>query len=89
MPMPAIEFLLEASKASLEDLELASLNRSANLSKILKRELDAWVEQLASAIVARWMMENREIIIREVLGAVEIKPKKVELFDFGEAKKSA
>lgn len=89
MPMPPLNFLLEASIKSLEDLELSSLNRSANLSKRLKIELDAWVEQLTTAEVARWMMENREGIILEVLRTVELKPKKADLFDVREAKKSA
>lgn len=89
MSMPALDFLLEASVTSLEDLELASLNRSANLSKTLKRELDTWVEQVASAAVARWVIENRERLFREANRTVEIKPKKADLFEVRDAQKSA
>jgi hypothetical protein len=87
MALPPLEFLLEASGLSLQDLELAALNRSANLSKVLKHELDLWIEQMAAAMIARWIMENREALLRG--NSVEIKPKKVEFFDAREGKKSA
>jgi hypothetical protein len=87
MPLPPLEFLFEASAMSLQDLELAALNRSANLSKVLKHELDLWVEQMAAAMIARWMMDNREALLRG--SSVEIKPKKVEFLEAREEKKSA
>ncbi len=87
MDLPPLEFLLEASGISLQDLELAALNRSANLSKVLKHELDLWVEQVAAAMLARWMMDNREALLSR--REVEIKPQKVEFFDVREGKKSA
>jgi hypothetical protein len=83
MTLVPIDFLLEASPKSLQDLELAALNRSANLSKTLKTELDAWVEQLALAMLARWMIENREVLLRAA-----VKPKSVDLFE-APKKKSA
>lgn len=64
MPMPPLEFLFDASTKSLEDLELAALNRAANLSKSMRVELDAWVEQLAEAMFVRWVKENRETLRR-------------------------
>lgn len=45
---------------SLQDLELASLNRGANLAKVIEHELGRWVEQEAIGLIARWMMENRD-----------------------------
>lgn len=87
MSIPPIEFLLDASMTSLQDLELASLNRSANLSKVLKRELDAWIEQSATAMLARWFADHREEIFREANRTVEIKPKKVDFLQV--TKKSA
>lgn len=63
MPLPPLSFLLDASHTSLQDLELASLNRSANLGKSIKRELDDWIEQSAAAMVARWMLDNREALL--------------------------
>lgn len=80
MPIP-LEFLLDASTVSLQDLEIASLNRSANLSKTLRVELEAWVAQEASAMLARWFIEHREAMMRVT---VEVQPKKVELFNVQE-----
>jgi hypothetical protein len=64
-----VEFLLDSSRSSLQDLQLAALARSANLAKAVKSEIDQWVEQLAVAMLARWMMEHRETLIsRDVEG---------------------
>jgi hypothetical protein len=74
MPLP-LEFLLESSMRSLEDLELSSRNRAANLSKAIRIEMDAFVEETAKAMLARWMIENRDALVLP-----EIKPKRVDLF---------
>lgn len=87
MALPPLEFLLDASKMSLQELELSALNRSANLSKILKIELDTWIEQMAVAMIARWMLDNREALLS--WQQIEIKPKKVEFLGTGEEKKTA
>ena len=68
--LPPLSFLLEASPTSLQDLELASLNRSANLGKAVKSELQMWIEQCAAAMLARWMIENREALL-EAGAAIE------------------
>lgn len=81
MPFPSLDFLLDASAKSLADLELSSLNRAANLSKSLKREMDAWIEESASAMLARWMIENRAELLRQT--AATLLPDKVELFEPG------
>jgi len=59
---PPLEFLLFASQVSLQDLELAALNRSSNLFKVLQHEVNKWVEQVAIAMLVRWVMENREAL---------------------------
>lgn len=89
MSIPPLDFLLEASLMSLQDLELASLNRSANLSKALRREIEAWIEQEAIALLARWMIENRDVILQGAALTVEVKPKKAEFFEAREVKKTA
>jgi hypothetical protein len=61
--LPPISFLLEASLTSLHDLELASLNRSANLSRSVRAEIEQWIVQSAAAMLARWMIENRETLL--------------------------
>ncbi|GAC1632816.1 MAG: hypothetical protein NVS9B14_06530 [Candidatus Acidiferrum sp.] len=69
---------------SLQDLELAALNRSANLSRALKRELDSWVEQTAAAMLARWMIENREALLDRGL-----QTDAVDFLEFARRRKSA
>lgn len=86
MPLPPMDFLLEASLRSLQDLELVSRNHSANLSKALRRELDAWIEHEAAARLARWMIDNRDTLLREAALTIEITPRQREFF---EVKKTA
>jgi hypothetical protein len=62
--LPPLEFLLESSSTSLHDLEVASLNRASNLGKAIREEMFAWAEQCAAAMMARWMIENRERLLR-------------------------
>jgi hypothetical protein len=57
-------FCLNGSKKSLEDLELAALNRAANLMKQIKAELAVLVEETATARLSRFLRENREEIFR-------------------------
>ncbi len=78
MPLPQLDFLFDASNRSLEDAELAELNRSNNFAKSIRVEHDAWVEAIACAMLYRWFMENREAILshREVV----IPPKNAQKF---------
>lgn len=64
MSLPSLEFLLEASTISLQNLELSELALSANLGKGVKVEVEEWVEHLAVAMLARWMIENREVLLK-------------------------
>lgn len=80
MPMPTLDFLLEASGRSLQDMELAARNRAANLSKQLRIEIEAWIEQETAAAVARWMFENREEIIKYARSEIVVEPKRIEPF---------
>jgi hypothetical protein len=77
--LPAIDFLLESSTRSLQDLELASLNRSANLARAVRSEIEQWIEQTAAAMVARWMIENREALLSA--GAATIDANLEEIFE--------
>lgn len=65
--MPPLSFLLDASKQSLQDLELAALSRSANLGRATREEIQQWIEQCALAMIARWMIENREKLLQTVI----------------------
>jgi hypothetical protein len=57
---PPWEFLLSASPNSLQSYELSRLSHAANLRKEIGHLLDQWLEENASAMLARWLMEQRE-----------------------------
>ena len=57
---PPWEFLLSASRTSLQSYELSRLGHAANLRKEITALLDQWLEENASAMLARWLMEQRE-----------------------------
>jgi hypothetical protein len=52
--------LLSASKYSLQSYELSRLSHAANLRKEIGQLLDSWLEENTSAMLARWLMEQRE-----------------------------
>lgn len=57
---PPWEFLLSASKTSLQSYELSRLGHAANLRKEMTALLNQWLEENAAAMLARWLMEHRE-----------------------------
>ena len=57
---PPWEFLLSASRSSLQSYELSRLSHAANLRKEIGALLDLWVEENSAAMLARWLMEQRE-----------------------------
>lgn len=57
---PPWEFLLSASRTSLQSYELTRLSHAANLRKEIGILLDQWLDENAFAMLARWLMEQRE-----------------------------
>lgn len=57
---PPWEFLLAASRNSLQSYELSRLSHAANLRKEIGALLDQWMEENACAMLARWLIEQRE-----------------------------
>ena len=57
---PPWEFLLAASRNTLQSYELSRLAHAANLGKEIKQLLDAYVEENSAAMLARLLMEQRE-----------------------------
>jgi hypothetical protein len=57
---PPWEFLLSASRNSLQSYELSRLAHAANLRKEIGALLDLWMEENSAAMLARWLMEQRE-----------------------------
>ena len=64
---PPWEFLLTASRNTLQSYELSRLAHAANLRKELGALLDQYLEENTAAMLARWLMDQRE---RTVLGEV-------------------
>jgi hypothetical protein len=61
--MPPLEWLLEVSKNSLGDLELAELDRGSKRLKAAKAEWNAAVEHFAKAEAARYFINHREELL--------------------------
>ena len=53
---PPWEFLLSASRNSLQSYELSRLSHAANLRKEIAQLLDSWLEENTAAMLARWLM---------------------------------
>jgi hypothetical protein len=56
---PPWDFLLSASRTSLQSYELSRLSHAANLRKEIAQLLDLWLEENSSAMLARWLIEQR------------------------------
>ena len=54
------EFLLSASRTTLQSYELSRLAHAANLRKELSEIPDQYYEKCTSAMLARWLIEQRE-----------------------------
>lgn len=88
MAFPPLEFLVEASAASLQDMQLAAANRSANLKKVIRYELEQCIEEEAKANLAEWFLKYRDAILRGEVITVP-GPKSADIFDVRDRKKTA
>ncbi len=59
-PQPLWEFLLTASRNSLQSHELTRLSHAANLRKEIGTLMDQWREENSSAAVARRLIDQRD-----------------------------
>jgi hypothetical protein len=57
---PPWDYLREASPTSLQSFELSRLNHAANLRREITALMDQWLEETAQALLARWLLENRD-----------------------------
>jgi hypothetical protein len=55
---PPFEFLVKASKHSLASYELSRLNHASNLREEIADLLDAWLDEQAAALLARWLLDR-------------------------------
>jgi hypothetical protein len=56
---PPWEFLLSASRNSLQSFELSRLAHASNLRKEITALIDQWMEESAAAMLARWLLEQQ------------------------------
>ena len=52
------EFLLGASKSTLQAYEQSRLNFTANVRKEIAQLLQVWVDESSNALLARWLIER-------------------------------
>src|SRR5450755_4890357 len=57
---PPWDFLLSASRISLQSFELSRLSHAANIRKEIFQLLDVWLEESSAAMLARWLLERHE-----------------------------
>ena len=72
--MPSLRYLLNCSRQSLYDLELASLNRSSNCLRAARLEWEEAIAQREIAGVARWLIENRDALLQMTARTVDVRP---------------
>ena len=72
---PPWEFLLSASRTSLQSFELSRLSHAANLRKEIGQLLDTYVEENSAAMLARLLMEQREQAVPSQPGAAKDEPR--------------
>ena len=63
MEFPPLDWLFDCSDTTLQDLELAALNRSSRHMKAAKADWTAAVHQMATAELAKYLREHREEIL--------------------------
>jgi hypothetical protein len=70
--VPPIDYLRSASDSSLQSFELARLNHAANLRREIAVLIDQWLEETASAMLARWMLEHHGSLREPALSVADL-----------------
>jgi hypothetical protein len=58
--IPPLEYLRQASPASLQSFELSRLNHAANLRREIGVLIDQWIQESSEALLARWMLDHHD-----------------------------
>jgi hypothetical protein len=59
--IPPWDYLHQASIPSLESYELSRLNHAANARREIGALIEQWVEDMAHALLAQWVREDRSL----------------------------
>jgi hypothetical protein len=70
--LPSLDFLLTCSQQTLNELELASLDRSSRSLKRAKEEISEGVAQREVAAIARFLIEHRDSIMEEARKIIDL-----------------
>jgi hypothetical protein len=62
------DFLLSASRISLQSFELSRLSHAANIRKEIFQLLDVWLEESSAAMLAGWLLERHEPSVKRDAG---------------------
>jgi hypothetical protein len=60
--VPPWDYLHQASIPSLESYELSRLNHAANMRREIGALIEQWVEDMAHALLAQWVREDRVVV---------------------------
>src|SRR5580704_14248523 len=82
--LPSLEWLLDCSESSLQDLEMAALDRGSRRLKAAKAEWHEAVAQFANAEIARYFRDHRGEILEQARRTFD-----AEKFVFPERRKTA
>jgi hypothetical protein len=71
---PPWDFLLSASRTTLQSFEQSRLNHAANVRKEIVQMLDAWLAENSNALLARWLIERENQLSNAVNAAATAPP---------------
>lgn len=69
---PPLDYLLAASRTSLQSFELARLNHAANLRQEIAALIDQWVQETSEAMLARWMLDNHKSLRSAAMNSADV-----------------
>ena len=69
---PPADYLLAASRASLQSFELTRLNHASNLRQEIAALIDRWVQETSEAVLARWMLDHHQSLQPSPMSASDV-----------------
>jgi hypothetical protein len=70
--VPPAEYLRTASQSSLQNFELAKLNRAANLRREIAALIDQWLQEASEALLARYMIDHQDSLREPALSPADL-----------------
>lgn len=69
---PPEQYLRTASQSSLQNFELAKLNRAANLRREIAALIDEWLKETSEALLARYMIDHKGSLREPAISPAEL-----------------